>query len=77
LERTRFTKPQAKLDAAARLENVKDAFAFSSKSSLQGLTILLVDDVFTTGATMNACAAALKSAGAARVIGLALAKAGH
>jgi ComF family protein len=77
LERTRFTKPQAKLDAAARLQNVKDAFAFSSKSSLQGLTILLVDDVFTTGATMNACAAALKSAGAARVIGLALAKAGH
>ncbi len=77
LERTRFTKPQAKLDAAARLENVKDAFAFSSKSSLQGLTVLLVDDVFTTGATMNACAAVLKSAGAARVIGLALAKAGH
>jgi ComF family protein len=76
LERTRFTKPQAKLDAAARLENVKDAFAFSSKSSLQGLTVLLVDDVFTTGATMNACAAVLKSAGATRVIGLALAKAG-
>ncbi|MDZ7359566.1 MAG: phosphoribosyltransferase family protein [candidate division KSB1 bacterium] len=77
LERTRFTKPQAKLDAAARLENVKDAFALASKSNLQGLTVLLVDDVLTTGATMNACAAVLKSAGATRVIGLALAKAGQ
>jgi len=77
LERTRFTQPQAKLDAAARFENVKDAFALASKSNLQGLTVLLVDDVFTTGATMNACAAVLKSAGAARVIGLALAKAGR
>jgi ComF family protein len=77
LQRVRFTETQAKLDAQARAKNVKGAFALAKKSNLQNHTIFLVDDVFTTGATMNACAAALKSAGAARVIGLALAKAGY
>jgi len=77
LERIRFTQQQATLTAPERQKNVAGAFAPSAKFNLQNHTIFLVDDVFTTGATMNACAVALKSAGAARVVGLALAKAGN
>jgi ComF family protein len=76
LRRTRFTQSQAKLHAAERWENVEGAFAPARGLHLEMPTIFLVDDVLTTGATMNACAAALKSAGASKVIGLALAKAG-
>lgn len=75
LERTRFTQQQATLTAAERQKNVEGAFAPTLKFNLQNLTIFLVDDVCTTGATMNACAATLKSAGAARVFGLVLARA--
>ena len=75
LERTRFTQQQATLTAAERQKNVEGAFAPADKFSLQNQTIFLVDDVFTTGATMNACAAALKAAGAAHVIGVVLARA--
>jgi len=77
LERIRFTQQQATLTAPERRKNVEGAFAPAAKSNLQNHRIFLVDDVFTTGATMNACAAALKSAGAARVVGLVLAKAGN
>lgn len=75
LRRIRFTKSQATLDAAARWENVDRAFAPAPNTDLRGWPVFLVDDVFTTGATMNACASALKTAGASRVIGIALAKA--
>jgi ComF family protein len=76
LRRTRFTQPQAKLGAAERLQNVEGAFAPARGLHLETPTVLLIDDVLTTGATMNACAAALKAAGASKVIGIALAKAG-
>ncbi|MCI0697816.1 ComF family protein [candidate division KSB1 bacterium] len=76
LRRTRFTQPQAKLGAAERWENVEGAFAPARVLHLETPTIFLVDDVLTTGATMNACAVALKSAGASKVIGVALARAG-
>jgi ComF family protein len=77
LERIRFTQQQAKLTAAERQKNVEGAFAPTAKFNLSNRTIILVDDVFTTGATMNACASALKAAGAVRVIGLVMAKAGN
>lgn len=76
LRRTRFTQSQAKLRAAERLQNVEGAFAPARSLHLETPTVFLVDDVLTTGATMNACAAALKSAGATRVIGIALARVG-
>lgn len=59
------TLPQASLDRAGRLENVSDAFF--CPEPLDGARILLLDDVMTTGSTLNACAASLKAAGAAAV----------
>ena len=74
LWRVRETHSQVGLNALERVKNVDGAFA--AAASLAGsCDILLVDDVMTTGATLNACAAALKSAGARNVYGLTLARA--
>jgi ComF family protein len=72
LKRIRATTPQTKLNYAQRQKNVADAFAVHG--DVRGKTILLIDDVMTTGATMNACARALKAAGAKRVNGLVFAR---
>jgi ComF family protein len=73
LVRTLYIAPQAKAASAAeRLKNISGAFTCTD-TSLWGKGIILIDDVSTSGATMNACATALKSAGAAAVRGLALA----
>ncbi len=72
LERTRATPPQVGLDAKARRANVRDAFM--AREEVAGARILLIDDVCTTGATMNSCAIALKRRGAKAVWGLALAR---
>ena len=71
VERTRYTKQQAKLNRADRLENLQEAF--SSIEKLLG-NILLVDDVFTTGSTMQECAKALKNAGVDKVVGFSIAR---
>lgn len=77
LSRRRYTRPQVGLDPGARRRNVAGAFAVAPnwQDRLEGAWVLLVDDVFTTGATVNECAKALKQAGAERVEVLTLARA--
>ena len=75
LRRKRATPPQTGLSVAARRENLRGAFEVVNPSEVRGRTIVLVDDVMTTGATLSACARALKRAGAANIMGLTLARA--
>jgi ComF family protein len=72
LMRVRDTRPQVELNASERRENVRAAFAATSR--VAGARVLLIDDVCTTGATMDACSVALKDHGAQSVWGLALAR---
>ena len=72
LVRSRATAAQRTLDASARASNVAGAFCVSRSHSARGRRILVLDDVTTTGATAQACMAALAEAGAARVEALAL-----
>ncbi len=74
LRRKRYTKSQAGLTEAQRQENLKDSFCVRKPDQLAGKRVLLIDDVFTTGATLRAAAGALKSAGAAHVSALTLAR---
>lgn len=69
LRRTRNAPQQARLSHEQRLENLKGAFeaVHSEKYRIKGRNILLIDDVFTTGATAKSCAEALLDAGAAKV----------
>ncbi|HEY4689582.1 MAG TPA: ComF family protein, partial [Anaerolineae bacterium] len=73
LHRTRVTASQMTLNAADRRANVADAFQ-ANAAAVRGLDVLLIDDVCTTGATLDACAMALKAAGAQAVHGLTLAR---
>ena len=75
--RRRRTISQGDLGAVARERNVRGAFALRSGRAVDGLRIVLVDDVLTTGATAMECARVLKRAGAARVDVLTLARAGR
>ena len=67
LRRIRPTISQTNLTAQARLSNVSSAFQYRRGKWLAGRRVLLIDDVMTTGATVNACAKALKKGGAASV----------
>jgi ComF family protein len=73
LERVRYTRPQVELSASERAENVRGAFA-AAGSGFAGESVLLVDDVYTTGATVNECARVLKKAGAVSVYVLTVAR---
>lgn len=74
LVRTKETETQVKLDRNERLKNLKGAFACRDKKTVKGKTILLVDDVTTTGATLNECAKVLLESGARSVWGVVAAK---
>lgn len=74
LMRTRETRSQVGLSASERRQNV--AGAFMARSDLvKGKSVLIIDDVTTTGSTISACAQALRQAGASAVYGLTLARA--
>ncbi|MCC2639651.1 MAG: putative Phosphoribosyltransferase [Nitrospira sp.] len=68
------TDPQTTLPRSARLHNLRKAFALRSPAEIKGKSILLIDDVFTTGATVNECARILRESGAQDVQVLALAR---
>lgn len=74
LKRVRYTPSQGHKSAADRTQNIKNAIVASS-ASVSGKRLLLIDDVMTTGATLNECARILKEAGAIQVDVLVLARA--
>ncbi|MBI4054121.1 MAG: ComF family protein [Candidatus Doudnabacteria bacterium] len=74
LTRQMDTKPQVKLGKEERTVNVRGAFGVDSKLDLKDKNILLLDDIATTGATLNECAKTLKRAGAKAVWALVLAR---
>ena len=75
LKKTRETAPQRTLARQERLTNVKEAYEADRR--VAGKRVLLVDDIVTTGSTLNECAAALLKAGAAECAALCLAATGH
>ena len=74
LTRIKRTPPQAGLTHAERQQNIERVFVARHAKQLNGRRVLLIDDVFTTGATAGACAVALKEAGARSVVLLTLAR---
>ena len=73
LQKTKDTQHQASLGFVERQQNIAQSFEVLDKSTVKGKTILLIDDVLTTGATLCACAQVLKKAGAKHVFALTVA----
>ncbi len=67
LQRSRYTTTQTQFDRSERMENLRGAFRLRRGSNVQGLRMLLVDDVLTTGSTLSECASVLREAGALSV----------
>lgn len=77
LVKTRETKPQAETESwQERQENITGCFSVKNPDPIAGQNIILVDDVFTSGATMNEAVKTLRSAGARQIVALVIAKAG-
>lgn len=74
LARCRNTPSQTKLNRSGRLTNMDGAFVCTDAASVKGKIVLLVDDVATTGATLEGCARALRAGGAKRVMAYTLAR---
>jgi ComF family protein len=73
LRRMKYTVPQTGLGKEERQKNVRGAFRLKDNKSVKGRAVLLVDDVATTGSTLNECAGVLRKAGCEKVFCLALA----
>lgn len=67
LHRTKDTKPNSGLSYIARRENIKGAFEIREREKIEGKNILIIDDIYTTGSTIDACAEILKYSGAEKV----------
>lgn len=76
LKKVRLTAPQSQLKSAARAVNLRDCLAVRKNFGLSGKTILLVDDIYTTGNTLKTCGKFLKEQGARKVYAFILARAG-
>ncbi len=74
LAKIKQTPAQMELKKEERLENIKGAFEVENKEPIKNKKILLVDDVFTTGSTIEECASRLKTAGAKEVWGVVMAR---
>lgn len=75
LVRKCWTEPQTRLNREERLHNVKDAFRVADANKVRERRILIVDDVYTTGTTLNECAKTLKAAGASAVHAVTISRA--
>lgn len=74
LKRRKSTLTQTGLSKKEREQNIKGAFEVSNKKKIAGKNIILIDDVYTTGATLNECAKTLVKAGAEKIVALTLAR---
>lgn len=74
LTRERWTESQTNLSKGDRWHNVKKAFGLRNPDQIRGLRILLIDDVYTTGATISECAVVLKKAKAKQIYAFTLAR---
>lgn len=75
LKRKKYTSPQMKIKKfKARKENIRDVFGIEEKETIKNKRILLLDDISTTGSTMNECAKVLKENGAKEIFGIVLAR---
>ena len=77
LQRIRHTIPQVQLSGSARRNNLKHAFAVKCPQKIKGKSVVLIDDVETTGSTLIECAKVLKKTGAKKIYALTLARTEH
>ena len=74
MPKTKNTPPQAELNRSQRIQNVENVFMVQNEEKISGKRIFLVDDVYTTGATMEEAAQALKASGAKQIFGIVVAR---
>jgi len=74
LVRLRYTTSQTRFDREERMENLRNAFGIRKNTSVRGKQLILIDDVLTTGSTLEECARTLRAAGAASIRALTVAR---